>query len=238
MRSLGVLVAMMGKELKELRKKKETEIEGLRKQLAVLDQIVAEMGRELMRVRGESEYRNAILERTQKLYEKAVNDHRRREAEREREKSKGVDSGMQSEEAEMAATGTQTMRHTYASVVAQTEDTGEVTNVGGPSGASRGEGGQPADPATKKPTGTTPVGDRPVRAFVVHVVACSGPWAHRSREMEKAFGRRGGSVIGMRWLLQRDRRWGRSSTSMVVYLRRAIPTAEDMYVRVWVGQEA
>ena len=82
----------------------------------------------------------------------------------------------------MIATGTQTARRTYASVVAQTEDTGEMMD---------------------KSAGTMPVGDRPVRAFVVHGVACSGPWAHRSREMEKAFGCRGGGVIGMRWLLQR-----------------------------------
>ena len=51
--------------------------------------------------------------------------------------------------------------------------------------------------------------------------------------MEKAFGRKGGGIIGMRWLLQWGRTRGRSFTSMVVYLRRAIPTAEDMYVRVW-----
>ena len=55
--------------------------------------------------------------------------------------------------------------------------------------------------------------------------------------MEKAFGRRGGGVVWMRWLLQwgrrRGRRRGRSFTSMVVYLRRAIPTAEVMLVHVW-----
>ena len=99
--------------------------------------------------------------------------------------------GMQSEAAGVTATGAQTARRTYASVVAQTEDTGEKMYVDGPSGASGGDSGQPAGPATKKP-----VGDRPVRAFVVHGVACSGPWAHRSREMEKAFGRRGGASLG------------------------------------------
>ena len=112
-------------------------------------------------------------------------------------------------------------------------------DVDGPSRASLGEGHKPDDPATKKPTGTTPVGDRPVRTFVVHGVACSGPWVHRSREMEKAFGRRGGGVVGMRWLLQwgrrRGRRRGRSFTSMVVYLRRAIPTADVMLVQYVCG---
>ena len=54
----------------------------------------------------------------------------------------------------MTATGAQTMGCSYASVVAQTEDTGENMEVDGPSrasggelGASRGGSEKPADPA-------------------------------------------------------------------------------------------
>ena len=119
----------------------------------------------------------------------------------------------------------------------QTEDTGGKVNVDGASEASRGEC-RPADPTNKKPAGTTPVGDRPVRAFVVHGVACSGPWAHRNREMEKSFGRRGGGVIGMRWLLQ----WGRRREGQVIYLNGGVFEESNTYYRWYVctcvGQEA
>ena len=174
----------------------------------------------------------AEVEGLRKTVKKHEEDKAEVEAERER-RSRVLNSGMQSEMVGATATGTQTARRTYASVVAQTEDTGEKMNIDGPSWAFGGDGGRMAGPTTKEPAGTTPVGDRPVRAFVVHGVACSGQWAHRSREIEKAFGCRGGGVIGMRWLLQWGRRRGRSFTSMVVYLRKAIPTTEAMYVRVW-----
>ena len=197
---------------------------------------VAKLRAELREVKAKAdraviEARNVERYHVEKIgdLEKTVERHKEGEIEAARRKV-GVDSGVQSEGVEVAATGTQTVRRTYASVVAQAEDTGEKMDVDGPSG---GDGGQLAGPTTEKPAGTTPVGDRPVRAFVVHGVACSGPWAYRSREMEKAFGRKGGGVIWMRWLLQWSRRRDRSFTSMVVYLRRVIPTAEAMYVRVW-----
>ena len=75
------------------------------------------------------------------------------EMEAERERRRVVHEGTQSGAAEVTAAGTQTAKRTYANVVAQTEDTGKMMD---------------------KPAGTTPVGDRPVRAFVVHGVACSG----------------------------------------------------------------
>ena len=117
----------------------------------------------------------------------------------------GVDRGTQSEGAEVAAAGTQTTRRSYASVAAQAGEEGTTRNkedqmdMDGLSRGSRGESNMPADSATKAtevPAGVTPMVSHPVRAFVVHGVACSGPWAHRSREMEKAFGRRGGCVLG------------------------------------------
>ena len=147
------------------------------------------------------------------------------EAERER-RCRLVDRGVQSEVVGVTAIGAQTIGRTYAIVVAQTEDGGKKMDVDGASRDLRGVGSLSGDPA-RKPAGTTPVGDHPVRTFVVHGVACNGPCAHRSREVENAFRRRGGRVIGMRWLLQWGRRRGRPFTFMVVYLRRAITTTGD-----------
>ena len=204
-RSLGVLVAVMSKELNEVR--------GVKKQL----------GRELLKMKREADSK---AEGTQRVCDAEFRDLKAplqfyREtlaAERAREKERsdgGIDKSTQSGGIEVAAMGTQTARRTYASVMAQTEEasntqsTEDRMDVDGTSKAPRGESNMPDDLATKKLAGTMPVGGRPVRAFVVHRVACSGPWAHRSREMEKAFGCRGGGVIGMRWLLQWDRRRGR-----------------------------
>ena len=50
---------------------------------------------------------------------------------------------------------------------------------------------------------------------------------HRSREVKNAFGRRGESVISIRWLLQLGQRRGQPFTAMVVYLRRAITTVSN-----------
>ena len=161
-----------------------------------------------------------------------VHVEREEEMKRERERrGRVIDCGVQSDIVRVTTVGAQTVERTYASVVAQTEVTGEEMDVDEASSSSRGMGSLSGD-STEKPAGTTPVGDHPVRAFVVHGVACNGPWAHRSREVENVFGRRGGSVIGMRWLLQWGRRRGRPFTSMVVYLGRAITTVGDS-VRLW-----
>ena len=39
---------------------------------------------------------------------------------------------------------------------------------------------------------------------------------------------RGGGVIGVRWLLQQHRRRGKAFSSLVVFLKRAVGTAESM----------
>ena len=39
-------------------------------------------------------------------------------------------------------------------------------------------------------------------------------------------------VIGMRWLLQQHRRRGKAFSSLVVFLKRAVGTAESMYVKM------
>ena len=70
-------------------------------------------------------------------------------------------------------------------------------------------------------------------AFVVHRVACHEPWQARLQEVERAFGRKGGGVIGVRWLLQQHRRRGKAFSSLVVFLKRAVGTAESMYIKMW-----
>ena len=53
-------------------------------------------------------------------------------------------------------------------------------------------------PTAKDPINTTSTSVHCARAFVVHGVACSGPLTHKIREVERAFGGRGGGVIGVR----------------------------------------
>ena len=67
---------------------------------------------------------------------------------------------------------------------------------------------------------------------MVHGVACHGPWQARIQEVERAFGRKGGGVIGVRWLLQQHRRRGKAFSSLAVFLKRAVGTAESMYVKM------
>ena len=98
-------------------------------------------------------------------------------------------------------------------------------------------------PPTNKPTSpaatplantsnATPTSAHLSRAFVVHGMACSGPWTQKIQEVERAFVRRGGGVIGVRWLLQGYRRRGKTFSSLVIFVTRAVQTAADMYVRV------
>ena len=70
------------------------------------------------------------------------------------------------------------------------------------------------------------------RAFVIHGMACTGPMVHKIREVERAFGGRGGGVIGVRWLLQWSRQVGKTASSLVVFLRQDVPAGENMYVRM------
>ena len=90
----------------------------------------------------------------------------------------------------------------------------------------------PAATPSAYTTNATPTFAQLSRAFVVHGIACSGSWTHKIQEIERAFGRRGGGVIGVRWLLQRNRRRGKTFSSLVVFVKRAVQTAADMYVRL------
>ena len=132
---------------------------------------------------------------------------------------------------------TQFERRTYASILAQTEE----VSIGGEN-TDRMDIDTPPPP-TDKPmspaatpsantTNVTPTSAHLARAFVVHGIACSGPWTQKIQEAERAFRRRGGVVIGVRWLLQGYRRRGKTFSSLVVFVKSAVPTAVDMYVRV------
>ena len=97
----------------------------------------------------------------------------------------------------------------------------------------------PAQPELKKaaplhpetPRSPTTVG-YVARAYVVHGVRCRRPMTHIIQEVETAFGRKGGEVIGVRWLLDGGRRRGKAASSLVVFLKRAVPTASEMSVRI------
>ena len=78
----------------------------------------------------------------------------------------------------------------------------------------------------------TPTSGYVPKAFTVHGVACHGPWQVRIQEVERVFGRKGGGVIGVWWLLQQHRRREKVFTSLVIILKRAVGTAKSMYVKM------
>ena len=86
-------------------------------------------------------------------------------------------------------------------------------------------------PSAKNPTNNTSTG-RTARAFVVQGIVCLGPMAANIQEVERAFRTKGGGVIGVRWLLKGSRRRGMGASSQVVFTKRAVPTATEMYVRM------
>ena len=50
--------------------------------------------------------------------------------------------------------------------------------------------------------------------------------------MERAFGRKGGGVISVWWLLQQYQSRGKAFSPLVVFLKRAVGTTESMYVKI------
>ena len=151
-----------------------------------------------------------------------------------------ADRLLQTDSASLLAVGTQTTVRTYASVAAQVDegsDEGEATdkmdldppaspNIPTTKGKSLG-----ITPTPKPTQGATKVGHL-ARAYVVHVVACHGSWQVHIQEVERAFGRKGGGVIGVRWLLQQHRRRGKAVSLLVVFLKWGVPTAQSMYVKM------
>ena len=148
-------------------------------------------------------------------------------------RDKEVEKAVQTEVTDVLVAGTQTKRRTYASILAETEE----VSIGGENTDKMDIDTPP--PSTNKPTlpAATPLANTLnmtstsaylSRAFVVHGIACSGPWTHKIQEFERAFGRRGGGVIGERWLLEGYKRRGKTFSSLVVFIKRAVQTAADM----------
>ena len=67
---------------------------------------------------------------------------------------------------------------------------------------------------------------------MVHGVACAGPFAYKIQEVERAFRGKGGGVIGVRWLLHWSKRKGKTTSSLVVYLKKDVVMAKEMSVRM------
>ena len=152
-------------------------------------------------------------------------------------RDKEVEKAVQTEVTEVLVAGTQTERRTYASILAQTEEVsigGETTDrmdIDTPPPPTN----KPTSPATTPLANTlnaTPTSAHLSRAFVVHGIACSGPWTQKIQEVERAFGRRGGGVISVRYLLQGYRRRGKTFSLLVVCVKSVVQTAANMYVRV------
>ena len=151
-----------------------------------------------------------------------------------------ADKLVQTDRTSLLAVDTQTTVRTYASVTAQVEEVNDE---------SEGTGKMNLDPPASPNTPTTiwkwlcvtPT-LKPIRAittighlalaYVVHGVKCHGSWQAYLQEVERAVGRKGGGVIGVQWLLQQHRRRGKAFSSLVVFLKWAVPTAQCMYVKM------
>ena len=150
-----------------------------------------------------------------------------------------ADKLVQTGSASLLAVGTQTTVRTYASMAAQAEevsDEGEATDK-----IDLDPPGSPNTPTTKgqssgvtptpKPTQSTTTVGHLARAYVAHGVACHGSWQAHIQEVQRAFGRKGEGVIGVRWLLQQHRRRGKAFSTLVVFLKRAVPTAQSIIAK-------
>ena len=91
---------------------------------------------------------------------------------------------------------------------------------------------KPTDCPSNKDTKYSSATGHTARAYVVHGVACLGPMATKIQEVEREFGQKEGEVIGVQWQLKDRRRWGKAASLLVVFLTRAVPIAEEMYVRM------
>ena len=134
---------------------------------------------------------------------------------------KEVEKAVQTKVKGVLVAGTQTERRSYASILAQMEE----VSIGGENTVKVDIDTQP--PPTDKPTSpaaapsanstnATPTSAHLVRAFVVHGIAYNVPCMQKIQEAERAFGRQGGGVIGVRWLLQGYGRRGKTFNSLVV----------------------
>ena len=109
---------------------------------------------------------------------------------------KEVEKAVQTEVKGVLVASTQTERRTYASILAQTEEVSiggdntdkiDVDTPPPPTNTST----SPAATPLANTTNAMPTSAHLARAFVVHGIACSGPWTQKLQEAERAFGRRG-----------------------------------------------
>ena len=63
-------------------------------------------------------------------------------------------------------------------------------------------------------------------------MACMGPMTHKIWDVERGFGGKGGGVIVVRWLFHYNSRREKVASLLVVFLKRAVPTALEMAVRM------
>ena len=140
------------------------------------------------------------LERKREEEDKAACVFKFQPAATQTETAVGQDKGGQTEVPQVQEGETQTPARTYASVAAQTElkergaakhtDSMDIDSTAPPSEVT-------TDPLSAKDqnkdidAATAPTS----RAFVVHGLACIGPMTHKIREVERAFGGKGGGVI-------------------------------------------
>ena len=68
---------------------------------------------------------------------------------------------------------------------------------------------------------------------MVHGVACYTPWQACMQEVERAFGRKCGVVIDVRWLLQPHKRRGKEFSSLVGFLSKVIEIGKNGYEEEW-----
>ena len=185
----------------------------------------------------EEEKRIWELERKREEEDRAASVFKFQPATTQTDNVAGVDKGGQTEVPHVQEGETQTPARTYASVAAQTEvkengvakhtDSMVIDSTAPPNKATA-DPPSAKDQSKDKDTATAPTS----RAFVVHGMACIGPMTHKIREVERAFGGKGGGVIGVRWLQHYSRRRGKTASSLVVFLKRAVPTALEMAVRM------
>ena len=142
------------------------------------------------------------LERKREQEDKAACVFKFQPAATQTETAVGQDKGGQTEVPQVQEGETQTPACTYASVAAQTEvkekgaakhtDSMDIDSTAPPSKVT-------ADPPSAKDQNKDKgVAIAPTsRAFFVHGVACIGPMTHKIQEVERAFGGKGGGVIGV-----------------------------------------
>ena len=157
--------------------------------------------------------------------------------------SKSMVASYKDKEAQMDRTlhkhkGVQAASRTYADALAQPTIVEE--NVGTP---DKMDIHPPTPPPTTKNSEVVPPTAKDnkdtgqphghlARSYVVHGVATTGPMLPKIREVEIAFWGKAGVVIGVRWLLRYERRKGKAASSMVVFLKNAVLTGKEMYVRM------